>query len=138
DVVLPQGDENTAKLFERQCRELLADRLARVGVAGQVRSRLQHEREVWPSMGDVAADLHLDVRTLRRQLAGEGTSFRALLDEVRHHRALELLAHGETVADIARELGYSETSTFTRSFTRWEGTPPSRLRRTIGVGPHQS
>ena len=130
DARLPQGDENTARLFEQQCRELLADRLARVGVAGQVRSRLRHERGDWPSMSDVAGELHVDVRTLRRQLMREGTSFRALLDEVRHHRALELLAQGETVADVARELGYSETSTFTRSFTRWEGVPPSRFRGT--------
>lgn len=129
DERLPQGDENTAKLFERQCRELLDERLARVGVAGQVRSRLRHERDSWPSMAEVAAGLHLDVRTLRRRLAAEGTSFREVLDEVRHHRALELLAQRAPVSEVARELGYSETATFSRSFTRWEGTPPSRVRR---------
>ncbi|NLD85070.1 MAG: AraC family transcriptional regulator [Actinomycetales bacterium] len=128
DVRLPQADENTARLFERQCREVLDARVAQVGVAGQVRSRLHHEREVWPSMADVAADLHLDVRTLRRRLTAEGTSFRRLLDEVRHGRALELLALDVPVAEVARELGYSETSTFTRTFTRWEGVPPSRVR----------
>lgn len=126
DERMPQADQNTARLFEQQCREALAARVARVGVAGQVRSRLQHEREVWPSMPQVAVDLHLDVRTLRRRLAAEGTSFRRLLDEVRHGRALELLAHNVPVAEVARELGYSETSTFTRTFTRWEGVPPSR------------
>ena len=125
---LPQGDENTARLFEQQCRELLAARLARVGVAGQVRSRLRHDRGQWPTMADVSADLHSDERTLRRRLAAEGTSFRGLLDEVRHGRALELLGQGAAVAEVARELGYSETATFTRSFTRWEGVPPSRLR----------
>ncbi|AVZ38225.1 MULTISPECIES: AraC family transcriptional regulator [unclassified Dietzia] len=129
DARLPQGDENTAKLFERQCRELLDDRLARVGVAGQVRSRLRHERETWPSMTEVAGELHIDVRTLRRRLAAEGTSFRRLLDEVRHHRALELLALRVPVSEVARELGYSETATFTRTFIRWEGVPPSRARR---------
>lgn len=129
DARLPQGDENTAKLFERQCRDLLDDRVARVGVAGQVRSRLQHERLSWPSMAEVAGELHVDVRTLRRRLAAEGTSFRRVLDEVRHHRALDLLALRVPVAEVARELGYSETATFTRTFTRWEGVPPSRVRR---------
>ncbi|MET3860737.1 AraC-like DNA-binding protein [Dietzia sp. 2505] len=128
DTRLPQGDENTAKLFERQCRELLDDRVARVGVAGQVRSRLQHERGSWPAMAEVAGELHVDVRTLRRRLAAEGTSFRRVLDEVRHHRALELLALRVPVSEVARELGYSETATFTRTFTRWEGVPPSRVR----------
>ncbi|MGN7226191.1 AraC family transcriptional regulator ligand-binding domain-containing protein [Dietzia maris] len=128
DVRLPQADENTARLFEQQCREVLAARVARVGVAGQVRSRLRHGRDEWPSMADVAAALHLDVRTLRRRLAAEGTTFRRLLDEVRHARARELLGQGAAVAEVARELGYSETATFTRSFTRWEGVPPSRIR----------
>ena len=128
DVRLPQADENTARLFEQQCRDVLEARMARVGVAGQVRSRLRHERGEWPSMADVAADLHLDERTLRRRLTAEGTSFRQLLDEVRHARALELLGQGAAVAEVARELGYSETATFTRSFTRWEGVSPSRLR----------
>ena len=126
DVRLPQADENTARLFEQQCRDLLEARMARVGVAGQVRSRLQHGRDEWPSMNEVAADLHLDERTLRRRLTAEGTSFRQILDEVRHGRALELLGQGAAVAEVARELGYSETATFTRAFTRWEGVPPSR------------
>ena len=79
-------------------------------------------------MADLAADLHVDERTLRRRLTAEGTSFRRLVDEVRHGRALELLAQGAAVSEVARELGYSETATFTRSFTRWEGVSPSRLR----------
>ncbi|MGX1767104.1 AraC family transcriptional regulator ligand-binding domain-containing protein [Dietzia sp. NPDC055343] len=128
DERLPQADENTARLFEQQCREVLDARVARVGVAGQVRSRLRHERGDWPSMADVAADLHVDERTLRRRLTAEGTSFRRLVDEVRHGRALELLGQGAAVAEIARDLGYSETATFTRSFTRWEGVPPSQAR----------
>lgn len=134
DARLPQADENTARLFEQQCREVLAARVARVGVAGQVRSRLQHQRDEWPLMADVAADLHLDVRTLRRRLTAEDTSFRRLLDEVRHSRALELLALDVPVAEVSRELGYSETATFTRSFTRWEGVPPSRVRRATAPG----
>ncbi|WP_295652397.1 AraC family transcriptional regulator [uncultured Dietzia sp.] len=128
DERLPQADENTARLFEQQCREVLDARVARVGVAGQVRSRLRHERGDWPSMAGVAADLHFDERTLRRRLTAEGTSFRRLVDEVRHGRALELLGQGAAVAEIARDLGYSETATFTRSFTRWEGVPPSQAR----------
>lgn len=79
-------------------------------------------------MADVAAELHVDVRTLRRHLAAEGTSYRTLVDEVRHQRALELLVHDVPVAEVAAELGYSETATFSRSFRRWEGVQPSRRR----------
>ena len=129
-----QGDEagpgvlRRAGVFGAGAVGIGGARLARVGVAGQVRSRLWHERGDWPSMADLAADLHVDERTLRRKLTAEGTSFRRLVDEVRHGRALELLAQGAAVSEVARELGYSETATFTRSFTRWEGVSPSRLR----------
>lgn len=128
---LPQADANTARLFERQCREILADRVARVGVAGQIRSRLLHDPEGWPSMETVAAELHVDLRTLRRALAAEGTSFRRLVDDVRRTRARELLERGAAVAEVARALGYAETATFTRAFTRWEGVAPSRFTRRV-------
>ena len=136
DLQLQQADENTARIFERQCRELLDERVARVGVAGQVRSRLQHDRDSWPSMETVADELHIDVRTLRRSLTGEGTSFRALLDELRHKRALELLAQDLPVAEIADHLGYAETANFTRTFKRWEGVAPSYFRAGNHVANH--
>lgn len=126
---LPQADEHTARVFEQQCRELLDDRRARVGAAGQVRSRLHHDLEDWPTMDTVAAELHVDPRTLRRALTREGTSFRALTEEVRRSRARDLLAADVPVAEVARRLGYAETSTFTRTFKRWEGVPPSRFRQ---------
>ena len=129
DLRLPQADANTARAFERQCHELLERRLARVGLAGQVRSRLLHNPGALPSMPAVADELHIDPRTLRRRLAGEGTSFRALLDEVRRKRAIELLASELSVEEIAGQLGYAETANFTHAFKRWEGVAPSYFRQ---------
>ncbi|NMN95831.1 helix-turn-helix domain-containing protein [Antrihabitans stalactiti] len=128
DLRLPQADANTARAFERQCQDLLERRLARVGIAGQVRSRLLHNPGELPSMPAVADGLHIDPRTLRRRLAAEGTSFRELLDEVRRKRAIELLATELTVEEIAKQLGYAETANFTHAFKRWEGTAPSYFR----------
>lgn len=125
----PLADANTARMLERQCRELLARRMARVGVAGQVRSRLLHKPGELPPMQTVAEELHIDPRTLRRRLAAEGTSFRALLDEVRRKLAIELLEQDLPVEDIARQLGYAETANFTHAFKRWEGIAPSYFRR---------
>lgn len=129
ELRLPQADANTARLFESQCHEILARRLARVGVTGQVRSRLLHDPAEWPSMQTVADELHMDPRTLRRSLAGEGTSFRGVLDQVRRGLAMELLARDVPVAEVAARLGYSETANFTHTFKRWEGVAPSYIRR---------
>ncbi|WP_420838099.1 AraC family transcriptional regulator ligand-binding domain-containing protein [Antrihabitans stalactiti] len=129
DIPMPQSDPNTARVFERQCRQLLERRLARVGVTGQVRSRLLHTPGSFPSMQNVADELHLDPRTLRRRLTDEGTSFRTLVDEVRRALAERLLLENASIETIAQQLGYAETASFTHAFTRWTGSPPSRFSR---------
>jgi AraC-like DNA-binding protein len=49
-------------------------------------------RDPTPTLGQVAAALHVTDRTLRRRLAEEGLSFRGLLDEIREQIAEELLS----------------------------------------------
>ena len=131
DVALPQSDPNTTRVFERQCRELLDGRMSRVGVAGQVRSRILHDQRSLPSMQTIADELHLDPRTLRRKLTDEGTSFRDLIAEVRRARAEQMLATNVPIETIAGQLGYAETASFTHAFTRWTGLSPSRFRRNL-------
>ena len=72
----------------------------------------------------IARDLGISARTLRRNLEQEGTSLRALVDDVRRERADELLATGTPVKEIAFVLGFSETSAFSRAYKRWTGRPP--------------
>ncbi|MFD2400258.1 helix-turn-helix transcriptional regulator [Prauserella oleivorans] len=75
----------------------------------------------------------MTVRTLRRKLAAEGTSYRALVDEVRETVAEDLLATPAlSVEQIAHRLGYSEASSFIHAFTRWKGVPPREFRRRSG------
>ncbi|MDP3713909.1 MAG: AraC family transcriptional regulator [Mycobacteriales bacterium] len=129
DLPLPQADAVTAELAEQQCRALLARRRTRTGVASDVRDRLLRPPGAMPSVAQVAADLALSERSLRRRLDAEGTSYRALVAEVRETLALELLGSGMTVEQVARRLGYAETAAFTHAFSRWRGAPPSSVRR---------
>src|SRR5207244_1884592 len=112
------------------CRDLLEHRRRRHGTAASVRARLLRNPADVPSMQAVAHELHVDPRTLRRHLETEGTSFRALVTEVRETLAVELLSNtGLTVDEVATRLGYSETAGFTHAFKRWRGIPPSQCRR---------
>lgn len=122
DTPLPQADELAAAATEAQCRELVERRRARSGTAGRVRDALV--ATPLPSLEQVAAQAHVSVRTLRRQLAAEGTSYRALVEEVREALAEELLRAALPVEQVARRLGYSETAGFTHAFTRWKGCSP--------------
>jgi len=81
----------------------------------------------------LAADLlWTSPRTLRRRLAEEGTSWRALAKDLVFSRAVERLLEGRsTVREIAEELGYSEPEHFTRFFRNRTGIPPSAYREEI-------
>ena len=126
---LPQANAETRRACEQECQRLLESQRARTGTAAQVRARLLERPDRMPSMSEVAAELHVDVRTLRRHLAGEDTTYRALRDEVRSTLAVELLKTvGLSVGEVAARLGYSDPVAFTHAFTRWKGAPPSAFR----------
>jgi AraC-like DNA-binding protein len=129
DRLLPQYNEHTAALTQEQCRQLLAKRQKRVGLAGQVRDQLLRHPSAPPNVARIAAALHMSERTLRRRLADEGVSVRALLDEIREQLAEELLISGGlTVGQVAERLGYVEISSFSQAFRRWKGVGPRAYR----------
>jgi AraC-like DNA-binding protein len=84
------------------------------------------------SVTTVGRELGMSARTLSRRLGEEGTSFRAIQDDVRHQLAVALLGDATvSIAEIAFFLGYAEPAPFHRSFRRWTGTTPQLHRRTI-------
>jgi AraC-like DNA-binding protein len=83
-----------------------------------------------PSLAHVAAAIGVPRRTLQRQLAAEGTSLHAEIEEIRKTMAVSVLRdRSMAIEDVAILLGYAEPSTFFRSFKRWTGTTPRRFRR---------
>lgn len=85
-----------------------------------------------PSVGTVAARLRMSPRTLQRQLQAEGTSFAAVLSELRRELAAKYLRDPNiAIAEIAFLLGFQDSSAFYRAFRRWEGTTPLAFRRGV-------
>jgi AraC-like DNA-binding protein len=130
DAPLPQANEHTATLCEDMCRELVNQRSARNGMAALVRNRLINTPAQLPDMEQVAADLCMTSRTLRRHLVSEGTSFRELTDEVRAILAIELMSTARLGhKEIAQRLGFHDLSAFIQAFKRWKGVTPSAYRQ---------
>ncbi len=78
-----------------------------------------------------ASEVGASRRTLTRLFAAEtGMSFRTWRQQRRLLRALELLATGQSVTDVAIELGYDNASAFIAMFRRCLGTTPARYLRT--------
>lgn len=96
----------------------------------RVRDILSNSEQHYLSIENVAEYLHMSDRTLKRQLAAEGTSFSTLVDEVRYRHATSLLSRTDySLEQIADELGYSDVANFSRAFKRWSGRSPSNWRK---------
>ncbi len=85
-----------------------------------------------PSFSDIAQTLHMSESSLRRRLQRENTSYQALKDEVRCEVAISKLINEDAkIADLADYLGFTEPSSFVRSFKSWTGQTPSSYRDSI-------
>lgn len=76
----------------------------------------------------VAAHLATGSRALQRSLDGEGTTFAALLAEVRRELAQVYLVGPQSVTAISEQLGYASPSAFTRWFAGEFGLSPQAWR----------
>jgi AraC-like DNA-binding protein len=61
----------------------------------------------------------LGERTFRRRLAAEGTSLRALSDDVRRAYAERAIAEGISLEELAPQVGFSDASALSRAHKRW-------------------
>lgn len=78
------------------------------------------------TLADWAERLEVDVKTIQRLFAREtGMTFGQWRQQARLLRALEKLASGEKIIDIALSLGYESPSAFAAMFRRQFGEPPS-------------
>lgn len=78
----------------------------------------------------VARELGVSPRTLQRRLAEDGASLRTLVHQVRVDLGRAHLREGRASnAEIARALGYTDTTAFWRAFKAGTGRSPSQYRR---------
>lgn len=96
-------------------------------VALKVRSSLLHHG-VLLSLEDVGRELGQSPRTLRRRLADEGITYRALLDQVRMEIEQLLEHEGLTRGEIAVRLGYGALAAYLHARQRWHSTANTATR----------
>lgn len=124
----PVAVRHALEQLEREARE--AEMTDSPNIVPRVRVRLRPDvNGAYPSLRQMAAQLHLSERTLKRRLQTSGTTYKALLNDERKRRAFVLLSdEGRNVQDVAYMLGYSDPAAFTRAFRKWTGKPPSAFR----------
>jgi AraC-like DNA-binding protein len=74
-----------------------------------------------PSLESVAKQMAVSPRTLQRQLAEHGTTWRAELNAARERRAVKARQSGTvSTAALARQLAYSDPRSLRRALRRWD------------------
>lgn len=128
---LPKSDPVTLRYCLQQCDALLLDKANQLPpwsqkVQNAVSENIGEEQKI----EDVAAQLLVTERTLRRRLTEEKTSFREIYQDTRLSIAHELLSEtGLTVDAASWRVGYSEPASFARAFAKKFGHTPGELRR---------
>lgn len=129
DVPYGLADPVALQLATDACERILSSRKGESPATARVRGLVMHVKGNELSLEHVAAALGVSTRTLKRQLAAEGSSFSALIDEERRARATFLLGSPDvSLKEVAGRLGYANLSNFTRAFVRWTGQTPTAYR----------
>jgi AraC-like DNA-binding protein len=123
------GNEVTYSTVVRLCDAQIEEFQLRGGLVGEVRHILMMNLMRRKRFQDVARHLKMSVRTLRRRLREENSSFRQLVDELRRDMAIRYLRDTDlTVEDIADALGFSDAANFRQAFRRWTKGAPRQFR----------
>lgn len=97
---------------------------------------LENPGRLW-SLNEVASKLSVSPRTLIRKLQSEGTKFQIVKDELAKKQVANYLADGSlSVESIGHLMGFSDVSSFRRSFKRWFGETPSAYIARIRAASH--
>lgn len=90
---------------------------------------LNSSGNILPNEDMIANKLNIHPRTLRRKLKAEGESFRKLITEYKMKKAINLLTMTKlNYKQIAFQLGYKSSTSFSKSFKDWTGYTPQKYR----------
>lgn len=129
DQPLQLANELVLQAAAQQCQQILDQRRSQQKLTCQLQQLLMQAKGHMPSMETIAAQLHMNSRTMRRHLANEGTTFIQIREEVRQLLADHYLALPNTsIEHIADWLGYSESASFISAYKRWKGNTPHAQR----------
>lgn len=129
------GNELTYQELIRLCDQQLKKMQLRIGLAGDVREALLRNLARPLPLDAVSKQLGVPVRTLKRRLQLQGTSYRKIVDELRTEIAIDYLRETDlSIEDIAHSIGFTEVSNFRHAFRRWTKKTPNEFREQTKSG----
>jgi AraC-like DNA-binding protein len=124
------SDKYLLQILKNACDGVLAKRAKSSGtlraiVENEIVQLLPHGKA---QVEKVASNLGMSNRTLARRLSEEGTSYAAILDELRRDLSTRYLKDPAlSLNQIAWLLGYSMVTSLNHAFRRWTGNSPKTM-----------
>lgn len=126
---LPYADQEVKEAALALCESLRLRLDKDSAVVAHVKQAILRHTGDYPSLDQIAAQLDMSSRTLRRRLSQQNTSYQQIISEARRNVALQLLqASRIPVQDVAYACGFSEVQNFSSAFRRWTGMSPTQYR----------
>ncbi len=130
DKPVVQNQESLQRLLTDPISNFLVLNFYGESWSSKVGSIIQDKLQALPTLPELAEEMNLPPYTLQRRLAEEGVSYLSIKNQVKRDAAIERLVHTDlSIEEISSQLGFSETSPFTRTFKGWTGVPPSAYRK---------
>jgi AraC-like DNA-binding protein len=85
-----------------------------------------------PTMDDVARELDMSARSLRRRLHAESVTYRDLVERCRMSAAKRMLEKpGASIQETAYAMGFATPTAFHHAFKRWTGMTPKQYLASV-------
>jgi AraC-like DNA-binding protein len=131
DTPLPDATPELAQMFEKYAATIIRRMSPETTFVERAREALSHGLlKGAASEGEIARQLGVTRRTLRRRLADADLTFRQLRHELMRQSAETMLREERLpIEEVAYLLGFGESSSFHRAFRRWTGQSPGEWRK---------
>ena len=124
--------DQTLAVMHEQMLESQLELLQQLDTAALVRHYLKVADALDIDREQLAKKMNMSGRSLQRKLKECQTSFQQLLDEERFERAKQLMQQdSNSLTQISAQLGFAESSVFSRAFRRWSGLSPLEYRQAL-------
>jgi len=132
DRILPSYNEELVQFNDQIMSKYLTD-MDKKDLLIKVRKIIvEHLPSGNATLENTANELGYSPRTLQRLLKNKGISFITLLNEVRMDIAKQYVRdNNKDLTEVAFLLGFSELSSFSRSFKRWTGKSLRHYRKAV-------
>jgi AraC-like DNA-binding protein len=129
DYPFSAANDLAQELCQQQCEKFLRQLEGEGGLTEQIRTAIIRSPGEAPSLTDLADSLNMSLRTLRRRLKAEGTTYKEVLTEIRMQLAKQYLEETPLcLKEIGYLLGYTEVANFQRAFKNWYEVTPREMR----------